>query len=58
MKDVLTGTLYASLTAQWSTLFLNFYSLTEVLPVKDLILQTVLWIETIVQIIELAFYSW
>ena len=58
MKDLLTGTLYASLTAQWSTLFINFFSLTEVLPAKDLILQTVLWIETIVQVIELAFYSW
>ena len=58
MKDLLTSTLYASLTAQWSTLLVNFYSLTEVLPVKDLILHTVLWIETIVQVIELAFYSW
>ena len=58
MKDLLSSTLSASLTAQWSTLVLNFYSLTEELPVKDLVLKTVLWIETIVQIIELAFYSW
>jgi hypothetical protein len=58
MKELLTTTLYASLTAQWSTLFINFFSLTETLPVKDLILQTVLWIETLVQVIELAFYSW
>jgi hypothetical protein len=58
MKDLLTSTLYASLVAQWSTLALNVYSLTEVLPLKDLVLQTVLWIETVVQVIELVFYSW
>ncbi len=58
MKDLLTTTLYASLTAQWSTLGTNIFSLTEVLPVKDVILQSVLWIETVVQVIELVFYSW
>jgi hypothetical protein len=58
MKDLLTSTLYASLATQWSTLFVNFFSLTEVLPLKDVILKTVLWIETVVQVIQLAFYSW
>lgn len=58
MKEALTWSLKASLTAQWTTLFLNFFSLVQTLPVKDLILQTVLWIETIVQVIELAFYTW
>lgn len=58
MKELLTTTLYASLTAQWTTLAVNGFSLAQTLPVKDLILQTILWIETIVQAIELAFYSW
>jgi len=58
MKELLSSTLYASLTAQWVTLGLNVVSLTETLPLKDLILQTVLWIETVVQVIELVFYSW
>jgi len=58
MKDALSLSLKASLTAQWSTLFINFFSLTQTLPLKDLILQTVLWIETFVQVVELAFYSW
>ena len=58
MKDALSWSLKASLTAQWSTLFINFFSLAQTLPLKDLILQTVLWIETFVQVVELAFYSW
>jgi hypothetical protein len=58
MKELLTTTLYASLTAQWSTLALNVWSLMQDLSVQDAILQVVLWIETLVQVIELAFYSW
>jgi hypothetical protein len=58
MKDALSLSLKASLTAQWSTLCLNLFSLSQTLSVKDLILKTVLWIETVVQVIELAFYSW
>lgn len=58
MKQAIAWSLYASLFAQWSTLFVNLGALTATLPLKDLILQTVLWIETIVQVIELAFYSW
>ena len=58
MKDALRWSLDASLSAQWSSLFINLFSLTQVLPPKDLVLQTVLWIETFVQVIELAFYTW
>jgi hypothetical protein len=58
MKEAIRWSLDASLTAQWSTLFLNFFSLFQTLSPKDAILQTVLWIETIVQIIELVFYTW
>lgn len=58
MKEALSLSLQTSLGAQWSTLFLNFFSLSQTLPLKDVILMSVLWIETIVQIIELAFYSW
>lgn len=58
MKEALTLSLRASLTAQWSSLLLNFLSLGVTLAPKDLILQTVLWIETVVQIIELVFYTW
>lgn len=58
MKDAIRWSLYASLTAQWSTLGINFFGLAQTLPLKDQVLQSVLWIETIVQVIELAFYSW
>jgi hypothetical protein len=58
MKEAIAQSLYASLFAQWSTLGLNFFSLFQELSPKDLVLQSVLWIETIVQLIELAFYSW
>lgn len=58
MKDGILWSLYASLFAQWSTLGINFFSLFQPLPSKDQVLQSVLWIETIVQIIELVFYSW
>ncbi len=50
--------MYASLFAQWSTLGINFFSLFQELSPKDVILRSVLWIETIVQVIELVFYSW
>lgn len=58
MKDAIRWSLYASLAAQWSTLFMNFWSFTLPLSPTDMILRTVLWIETVVQVIELAFYSW
>jgi hypothetical protein len=58
MKEAIRWSLDASLSAQWSSLFVNVFSLFQTLAPKDLILQTVLWIETFVQVIELAFYTW
>lgn len=58
MKEAIRWSLDASLTAQWSTLFINFFTLFVPLAPKDLILQSVLWIETLVQVIELVFYTW
>jgi len=58
MRQGILWSLYGSLFAQWTTLGFNVFGLTTPLPPKDLILQSVLWIETIVQVIELAFYSW
>lgn len=58
MKETLRWSLDASLSAQWSTMFINLFSLFQTLSPKDLILQTVLWIETFVQVIELGFYTW
>jgi hypothetical protein len=58
MRQGILWSLYASLVAQWTTLSVNVFGLTTPLPPKDLILQSVLWIETIVQVIELVFYSW
>jgi hypothetical protein len=58
MKDAILWSLYASLGAQWSTLFVNFWSFSLPLSSKDEILRTVLWIETFVQVVELAFYTW
>ncbi len=58
MRQGILWSLYGSLAAQWSTLGLNVFGLTTPLPPKDLVLQSVLWIETIVQVIELVFYSW
>jgi hypothetical protein len=58
MRQGILWSLYASLFAQWTTLGLNIGGLTTPLPPHDVILQSILWIETIVQVIELAFYSW
>ena len=51
-------TLYGSLAVQWSTLGLNVFSLFQTLEPKDRILKSILWIETIVQLIQLSFYKW
>jgi hypothetical protein len=58
MKDAIRLSLDASLATQWSTLFINLFSLNQTLTSKDLVLQSVLWIETFVQLVELAFYTW
>jgi len=56
--DPIHTSLHASLTAQWSTLFVNFFGFTATLTPKDEILRSVLGIETFVQIVELIFYTW
>jgi hypothetical protein len=58
MREALRLSLDASLSAQWSTLFVNLFSLYQTLPPNDRILQTILSIETFVQVVELAFYTW
>ena len=58
MKEGILWSLYGSLATQWSGLFVNLFALNQPLLPKDLVLQSVLWIETIVQLIELVFYSW
>jgi hypothetical protein len=58
MKDALSLSLQTSLTAQWIGLVINGTALTQTLAPKDQILTTSLWIETVVQVVELAFYTW
>jgi hypothetical protein len=58
MKAIVEGTLRASLGIQWVTLFLNLRALVQDIPDFHTILKSVLTIETIVQIIELIFYTW
>jgi len=58
MKAAIAYSLYASLVAQWSTLAVNGISFSFSLAEKDEILRSILVIETIVQVLELVFYSW
>jgi len=58
MKDLLRTSIDASLFAQWTALIISFIALTIPLSVSDTILNQILWLETFVQIIEVAFYTW
>lgn len=58
MKQLVETTLQASLGIQWTTLFVNLFALTQPIPDFHSVLKSVLTIETIVQIIELIFYTW
>lgn len=58
MKVLVERTLTASLGVQWVTLFFNLFSLGRGIPSFHNVLQEVLGIETIVQVIELIFYTW
>lgn len=58
MKAIVEKTLHASLGIQWFTLLLNLSSLLEEIPDFHAVLKDVLAIETVVQIIELVFYTW
>lgn len=58
MKDLLAKSLNYSLGVQVGTLFVNFFGLSKKLDPKHAILSEILGLETIVQIIELIFYTW
>jgi hypothetical protein len=58
MKQIVETTLQASLGIQWTTLFVNLFALGRDIPDFHAVLKDVLTIETIVQIIELIFYTW
>lgn len=58
MKETVVKSLEVSLAIQWTTLFLNSFSLFQPLPAKDFVLKEILGVETLVQAIELVFYSW
>lgn len=58
MKVLVEQTLRASLGIQWVTLVLNLGSLTHPIPAFHSALKQILAVETIVQVIELIFYTW
>ena len=58
MKALVENTLQLSLDIQWTTLITNLLSFTQEIPDFDGVLKSVLTLETIVQIIELIFYTW
>jgi hypothetical protein len=58
MHPVVESTLSASLWIQWSTLFINLVALAMPLPSMHSILKSVLGLETVVQVIQLTFYTW
>ena len=58
MKDLVKTSLITSLAIQWITLFINLFGLFQPLPAKDFILKEILGLESIVQAIELIFYTW
>lgn len=58
MKEAVVKSLELSLGIQWTTLFINSFSLFQSLPAKDFVLKEILGLETLVQAIELVFYSW
>lgn len=58
MKEYVLLSLDTSLNVQWATLVTNILSLFQPLPAKDFVLKEILGLETLVQAIELIFYSW
>lgn len=58
MKEIVELTLNGSLGIQWVTLFMNLYALSLQIPAVDQILKSVLSLETLVQMIQLTFYTW
>lgn len=58
MKEYVLLSLDTSLKVQWITLITNIFSLFQPLALKDYVLKEILGLETLVQAIELVFYSW
>ena len=58
MKENVLLSLGISLIIQWASFFINIFSLFQSLPAKDFILKEILGLETLVQAIELGFYTW
>lgn len=58
MKAVVESTLTGSLWIQWITLFINLFALSLTIPEVHAILKSILTLETIVQVIQLTFYTW
>ena len=57
-KQILLTTVYISLFIQLITGGLDIYALTLSYSPETLILKSLLWLETIVQVIEATFYVW
>ena len=57
-KQILLTTVYISLFIQILTGGLDIYALTLSYSPETLILKSLLWLETIVQVIEATFYVW
>jgi hypothetical protein len=58
MKEYINTSLSASLIIQWITLFINGVGLLQPLAAKDFVLKEILGLETVVQAVELGFYTW
>ena len=58
MKENVLLSLTISLVIQWITFFTNVFGLFQPLAAKDFVLKEILGLETVVQGIELGFYSW
>lgn len=58
MKAYVKDSIVGSIVVQLLTLFVNFYGLSLSLGLSDQVLQEILRVETLVQVIELIFYTW
>jgi bacteriorhodopsin len=58
MKENVLLSLSISLLIQWISFFINLFGLFQTLPTKDFVLKEILGLETLVQGIELGFYTW
>jgi hypothetical protein len=58
MKELLRQSIDVSLFAQLTALVIGFIALTRPLLPEDAVLNSILWLETVVQLIEASFYTW